>query len=325
MAELHTAEAPAPASADERVEEFAEFLDRMEEDQADEDHPNETGTPAGEDYQEEATEPGDPAIAPPISWDSEARELFEQLPPDLQSKVAAREAQRERALQSVSTEAAEVKRHALIEANAAVAEQQRAYAAQLEEIAGYYAPQRPDPALLAEDPQAFYQLQAMFESQAADHQALTQRALEVQAEAAQREAINQHYALAQDHALLGAHLGDDWTDVSRRQALLTDLEQVGATLGYSMELMGQANATDILALKAAAEWKAKADRYDALQSGKPAAVRAARAAPRVARPGVTPTRAEQSARGRDAAWARAKAERSGDAYAAVLDSMGITL
>ena len=92
-----------------------------------------------------------------------------------------------------------------------------------------------------------------------------------------------------------------------------------------MCIRDRANATDILALKAAAEWKAKADRYDALQSGKPAAVRAARAAPRAARPGVTPTRAEQSARGRDAAWARAKAERSGDAYAAVLDSMGITL
>ncbi len=89
--------------------------------------------------------------------------------------------------------------------------------------------------------------------------------------------------------------------------------------------MGQANATDILALRAAAEWKAKADRYDALQSGKPAAMRAARAAPRASRPGVTPTRAEQSARSRDAAWARAKAERSGDAYAAVLDSMGISL
>jgi len=314
MAELHSAEPAAPASADDRVEEFAEFLDRMEDDEF---HQNESGAEPGEDDQELAAAPGDPAIVPPISWDSDAKDLFEQLPPDLQSKVAAREAQRERALQSASTEAAEVRRYALIEANAAVAEQQRAYAAQLDEIAGYYAPQRPDPALLAEDPQAFYQLQAMFESQAADHQALTQRALEVQAEASQREAINQHYALAQDHALLGAHLGDDWTDVSRRQALLTDLEQVGATLGYSMELMGQANATDILALKAAAEWKAKADRYDALQSGKPAAMRAARAAPRVARPGVTPTRAEQSA--------RAQAERSGDAYAAVLDSMGIIL
>jgi hypothetical protein len=86
MAELHNAE--APASADERVEEFAEFLDRIEEDEADDIHQNETGDAPGEDDQEQAAEPGDPAIAPPISWDSEAKELFEQLPPDLQNKVA---------------------------------------------------------------------------------------------------------------------------------------------------------------------------------------------------------------------------------------------
>jgi len=105
---------------------------------------------------------------------------------------------------------------------------------------------------------------------------------------------------------------------------LTDLESVGAELGYSMALMGQANATNILALKAAA-WKAKADKYDALQAGRSEAVKAARAAPRVAKPGASPGRAERSARGRDAAWARAKSERSGEAYAALLDQMGITL
>jgi hypothetical protein len=64
MAELHNAE--APASADERVEEFAEFLDRIEEDEADDIHQNETGDAPGEDDQEQAAEPGDPAIAPPI-------------------------------------------------------------------------------------------------------------------------------------------------------------------------------------------------------------------------------------------------------------------
>jgi len=80
-----------------------------------------------------------------------------------------------------------------------------------------------------------------------------------------------------------------------------------------------------LALKAAAGWKAKADKYDALQAGRAHAVKAARAAPRVAKPGTSLGRAERNARSRDAAWARAKAERSGDAYAAMLDQMGITL
>ena len=179
--------------------------------------------------------------------------------------------------------------------------------------------------LLTQDPQTFYRLQAQYESQVAQAEAMAQAAALAEIEAEQRDALSRHHELAQDHAALAAELGEDWTDASRRRALLTDLEGVGAALGYSMELMGQANATDILALKAAAEWKAKADRYDQLQSNRTSAVRAARNAPRVARPGAAPNRAEQSARGRDAAWARAKTERSGEAYAAMLDSIGIKL
>ena len=274
---------------------------------------------------EQTREPDELAIVPPVSWDSDAKALFEQLPPELQEKVAAREAQRERAVQSATSAAAEARRNAVTEANALFADQQRLYAQHLEQVAAQMAPQRPDPALLAHDPQAFYHLQAQYEGQIAQRQALAQAATHAQAEAQQRDALTQHHELAQDHAALSHELGDDWTDASRRRALLTDLEEVGASLGYSMALMGNANATDILALKAAAEWKAKADRYDALQSNRSNAMRAARGAPRVAKPGTTPSRAEQSARGRDAAWARAKAERSGEAYAAVLDGMGITL
>ncbi|HMI19462.1 MAG TPA: hypothetical protein VK533_07955 [Sphingomonas sp.] len=327
MADLNVTDIEAPASADERVEEFAEFLDQLEEDKefsatpADETAPD----PSDAADPEPTREPEDPAIVPPVSWDSDAKALFEQLPPELQEKVAAREAQRERAVQSATSAAAEARRNAVTEANALFADQQRLYAQHLEQVAAQMAPQRPDPALLAHDPQAFYHLQAQYEGQVAQRHAMAQAAAHAQAEAQQRDTLTQQHELAQDHAALSHELGDDWTDASRRRALLTDLEEVGASLGYSMALMGQANATDILALKAAAEWKAKADRYDALQSNRSNAVRAARSAPRMAKPGTAPGRAEQSARGRDAAWARAKAERSGEAYAALLDGMGITL
>lgn len=326
MTQPPIADASAPASSDDRIEEFAEFLDQLEDERDDETAiQNETGHEPGEDDQIQAAEPGEPAIAPPVSWDNDAKDLFAQLPPDLQAKVNEREAQRERALQSATTAAAEAKREAFVEANASFADQQRFYAAHLEQIAARFAPQRPDPALLAQDPQAFYELQALYEHEIGQHQALTQQSAQAQAEAQQRDAIARHHELIQDHATLGTHLGEDWTDAARRRDLLTGLEQVGAELGYSTALMREASATDILALKAVADWKAKAQKYDALQAGKPGAIRAARNAPRMARPGVTPTRAEQSARGKDAAWARAKAERSGDAYAAVLDSMGIAL
>ncbi len=329
MNQAQSADADAPASSDARVEAFADFLDQMDEEQDSFEgtNPEDAHAPDPSDAEtpNRATEPDDPAIAAPVSWDNDAKELFEQLPPELQEKVAAREAQRERAIQAATTAAAEARRHAAAEANAVFADQQRLYASHLEQIAAQMAPQRPDPALLAQDPQTFYRLQAQYEGQVAQAEAMAEAAAIAQAEAQQREAISHHYELAQDHAALAEVLGEDWTDASRRRAMLTDLEEVGAALGYSMELMGQANATDILALKAAAEWKAKADRYDQLQSNRMSAARAPRGAPRVARPGTAPSRAEQSARGRDAAWARAKSERSGDAYAAMLDSMGIKL
>jgi len=321
-------DAESPVSSEERVEDFAQFLDELEDQDSaagtlsvEEDAPDSSDAQAPEG----ADEPDEPAIVPPVSWGEDAAELFEQLPPELQEKVAAREAQRERAVQTATTAAAEARRNAAAEANALFADQQRLYAQHLENLAAQVMPERPDPGLLAVDPQSFYRQQAAFEGQLAQRQAMAQAAAEAEAEAQQRDALNHHHEITQDHAALAQALGEQWTDASQRRAMLTDLESVGAELGYSMALMGQANATDILALKAAAGWKAKADKYDALQAGRAQAVKAARAAPRVAKPGASPGRAERNVRSRDAAWARAKAERSGDAYAAMLDQMGITL
>jgi len=327
-----TADIETPASSDERVEDFAQFLDTLEDE-----NPaagalpagGEAPDPSGADAPDATDEPdafdSGQAIVPPVSWGQDATELFEQLPPELQEKIAVREAQRERAVQTATTAAADARRNAAAEANAAFADQQRLYAQHLEALAMQMAPQRPDPGLLGVDPESFYRQQAAYEGQLGQRQMMAQAAAQAQAEAEQREAIGRHHELSQDHAALAHVLGEQWTDASQRQAMLTDLESVGAELGYSMALMGQANATDILALKAAAAWKAKADKYDALQAGRSEAVKAARAAPRVAKPGASPGRAERSARGRDAAWARAKSERSGEAYAALLDQMGITL
>jgi len=321
-------DAESPVSSEERVEDFAQFLDELEDQDSaagtlsvEEDAPDSSDAQAPEG----ADEPDEPAIVPPVSWGEDAAELFEQLPPELQEKVAAREAQRERAVQTATTAAAEARRNAAAEANALFADQQRLYAQHLENLAVQVMPERPDPGLLAVDPQSFYRQQAAFEGQLAQRQAMAQAATEAEAEAQLRDALNHHHEITQDHAALAQALGEQWTDASQRRAMLTDLESVGAELGYSMALMGQANATDILALKAAAGWKAKADKYDALQAGRAQAVKAARAAPRVAKPGASPGRAERNVRSRDAAWARAKAERSGDAYAAMLDQMGITL
>jgi hypothetical protein len=338
----------APASRSDAVGAVEDFIadqflggtdDEEDQDQANQDSTDGNDTPdddapddddqsdAGDDDQDDAAGEAAKPIDAPVSWDKDAKELFAQLPPDLQAKVVEREAQRDRVVQSATTAAAEAKRNATAEANAMFADQQRQYASHLEQIAAQFAPQRPDPALLAQDPQAFYHLQSLYEQEVAQQQELRQRASHANSEAEQREAITRQHALVQDHNILAEKLGDDWTDPGKRKALLTSLEEVGALLGYSPEAQGQAGATDILALKAAAEWKAKADKYDQSISAQMKRVRNGESLTRAAKPGTSPTRGERSARNRDTAWQNLKASggKSGDAAAAVLENMGIKL
>jgi hypothetical protein len=230
-----------------------------DDEQSDDDSADDDDQSDSDDDQEDDTDEAAKPIDPPVSWDKDAKELFAQLPPELQSKVAEREAQRDKAIQSATTEAANAKRNASVEANAAFADQQRQYASHLEQIAARLAPQAPDPALAAQDPGAYVQHLAYYQQQSAQHQEWLQQAAAARVEADQRDALTRQHELAQDHTVLTEAFGDDWTDTTKRKELLTNLETIGAELGYPADLMGQANATDILALKAASEWKAKAE------------------------------------------------------------------
>jgi len=69
------------------------------------------------------SEPELPAIAPPNSWDAEAKEKFKALPRDMQELVSRREAERDRATQYKLQEAAEARR--AIDARAHEAAQMR--------------------------------------------------------------------------------------------------------------------------------------------------------------------------------------------------------
>lgn len=230
-----------------------------------------------------ADEAGKP-IDPPVSWGKDANELFEQLPPELQQKVVEREAQRERVVQAATTEAANAKRNALAEANGVFADERRQTAQYLEQIAAQFTPQRPDPALLAHNPQAFYQLQAEYERDVAQRETFAQQAAQARQDASQREAITRQHEVQETHRLMGERLGEVWTDPTQRQALLTNLEQVGASLGYPADLVEQASATDLQALHTAMEWKAKADKFDSLQKQNMSLVRNAKNLPKMTRP-----------------------------------------
>ena len=102
-----------------------------------------------------------------------------------------------------------------------------------------------------------------------------------------------------------------------------ELQSIGADLGYPVELMAEASSTDILALKKAAEWKAKADQFDKLNKDKMAAVRAAKALPKMGQPGTTQTKGQQSRAGAakvSDAIAQFNRDRSPEAAAALLGS-----
>lgn len=331
MAHPATEASAPPTNTGEAVEDFADFLDTIPgEDEEDEAAPQEGDDPdalTSDDLEaQEGDEPEAPAIDPPVSWGADAKELFEQLPPDLQAQVAEREAQREKLIQSKTTEAAEAKRSARTEAETAFAERQRQYANEIEFFASRMVPQAPDPALASHDPVAFIQQNAQYQAGLAQYQQMMQRANVAAQEAQARDQSAAQESLKAEEAWLAEQL-PEWNDPAKRQALLTGIQSAGAELGYDADALSQANAMDILALKKATEWKADAEKYRALQKGKMEKVRAAKTLPKAVRPGVAPTRGEINTTRSQNAWQNVKGARSkeaqADAFATYLETSGL--
>lgn len=322
-----------PTNSGDAVEDFADFLDTIPEvaDEDDEqplegeDEPEAEEAEPDEDTLEDEDEPDLPAIDPPVSWGTDAKELFEQLPRDLQEKVAEREAQREKFVQGKAQEASDARRSARSEAEQAFADRQRQYASEIEFFASRILPQAPDPALANTDPMTFIQLNAQYQAGMAQHQQMMQRAQVAQAEAAQREQALAEQQIDAEAAYLAQQI-PDWNDAAKRHELLSNVKSVAAELGYTDEAMSQIGAQDVLALRQVAEWKAKADRYSALQKSKMEKVRSAKQLPKAVKPGVAPTKGEISSTRAQAAWANVKGARSkeqqADAFADFLETGG---
>lgn len=242
---------------------------------------------AGEDTTEQQDEPAEPAIAPPVSWNAEDKAMFATLPPEAQRAIADRESQREKFVQSKATEAAEARR--AVEATQAQASQlhqnyMQTLAQLLPEV-----PAQPDTNLLRQGEEGaalFYDQQAYREAVVAQHQAVQQ--LMTQAGQAQAEQDRQARAAydAEQHAFLSdPEKGiPGWSDPETRAALAKDITAAAETLGYTAERLADVDATDVKALYAVSQLKAKADKWDALQKQKMATVRAAKDLPKVAKP-----------------------------------------
>lgn len=296
--------------------------EQPEGDEVDGDEPEAEELDGEEDDAVEPTE----AIKPPVSLNKEQQAAFKQLAeanPELAKVWAESEAQRNEQVRLKTTEAAEATRTATSQAQAAVADIAKQYAAELEVYAEAFRPAEPDLSLLAENPQAYLQQKALYDQMTAQHHELMQR---VQAVRGQSDQINQGLQAEQVQAEQ-ARLRSEWPDIldpAKQADLWRGVQATGEALGLPPEALGNATASEMLALKKAGEWKAKADRWDAFQASKMTKVRAAKALPKAATPGA-PSRNLSNTQKADIAFSRARQTRSGDDLAAFFEASGIKL
>lgn len=307
--ETETPEAEAP--------EFAEEGEPAEEPEEADEEPE-----VEEEPEEDKPEP----VPPPNSWSKEDAKAWEALTPEAQAVVARREAERDKFVRETGRKAAETRHTVENEARAVLAQQAEQHAQAIQAYAQLIVPAEPDPRLLYTGDQndmLTYQRQdaayrAGLHQQQQLHQALTQS--QQQAEAARQQALS---AEAQVDAQRLAEQLPEWFDDTAGPKLRAELQSIGSELGYPLELMAEATSSDILALKKAAEWKAKAEKFDALNKDKMTAVRAAKGLPTMGKPGTVQTKGQQARTGSaktSDAIAQFNRDRSPEAAAALLGS-----
>jgi hypothetical protein len=277
----------------------------------------ETPAEAAEDEPDIEEEADDlPPIEAPVSWDAEAKAKFAELPRDVQEYVAKREGERERFVQQKSQEAAKARQEVEQAAYQQLAEYDRNVAQQLQQYASQMLPQRPNPALLQTDPMAFYAQQANYEQAAAQQRELQQQAEQYAQQARAREAQATQAYHAEQHRIIVENF-PEYADPTTGPELQRKLSAVAKRIGYPDELINQARATDILAMRKVADAFDKADKYDALQKTKMEKVRAARGKPPVTtRPGAAQGGDQLRARNAQAALDTALSSKNRDVQGA---------
>lgn len=272
----------------------------------------------GEDGEQEQQEEEIPP--PPNSWSKEDAEAWKALTPEAREVVQRREKERDRFVADLGRKAAEQRREVERTALEEVAKHADNYAAQLQAYLAQNMPSPPDQRLLytgnPDDVLVYQRQDAAYRAGAAQQQELQQRIAQSQqqAEAARQQAMQTQTA-AEAQRL--QEVLPEFFDPEAGPKLRQSLESIGQELGYPLELMAQAGATDILALKTAAEWRDKAAKFDKIMAKRMETVRGAKQMPKVTRPGaVQPPVALREASAEREAAAIAQFQRDGSAEAA---------
>lgn len=284
-----TAEAADVRSFD-NTDDAAAALDALFAEEGDDEEETDPETDAdeadddGEEQDDEQDEePDAPAIEPPASLTADEKARFAQLPPEAQQMLSEVETRRNQQVQQATTKAAEAQREAQAAAANAQMEAARTYAEQYRQFVTSYAPAEPDPNLAYTNPQLYIQHKAQYDAEMAQHSKVVQQIDAMKAAADQHFTIQQQEWSRQQAAELMKV--PEFADPAKRGPFLETLSNIGAELGFTPEAMADASASEILALKRAAEWKADSEKLKALQGRKMQRVRDAKSTkPNTAQP-----------------------------------------
>lgn len=277
---------------------------------------------ASEELGDDAPEQEENIPAAPHSWSKEDGEAWKDLTPQARDIILRREGERDKFIAETGRKSAEARKQIERQAMDAVAQHAEQYAQRLQVYAQQMLPAEPDIRLLYSDDQNMvlqYQRQkASYDVALAQHQQMQHEVANAQAQANAARDEAQRASLAEEAQRLAEQL-PEWADPSARTNLLTSLQEVGAELGYPAELMAEAGATDILALKKAMDWRKDAMKYRQLMSKRMETVRSAKSLPTMTRPGSGNVRgAQPTAEDKQALIDRFNRERSPEAAAALL-------
>jgi len=221
--------------------------------------------PEDDEIPDEDAEPEDPAIERPKSWSKETEEEWSALPRNIQERIAERETERERFVNTKAQEAAQTENRVRQMAEQELAQFSEQQAMQYQMLAQQFFPKEPDDQLLytgnPQDQVRYQQQQAEYRRGLAQQQQL-QQAAQDHAQRAQRIRDDQdNAARQQDAERLRAEM-PEWFDEEKHADLERELTAIASQF-YPKELLPEANASDLLALKAFKELR---DERDALQA-----------------------------------------------------------
>lgn len=277
-----------------------------------------------DEVEEEAADEAQPAETDlPVSWPADKADLWKSLPPEAQAFIAARDGQRDAALNARFQEAAHLRKAHEAEIEEANISRAR-YAEAIDQVLSLVDPRWPPHSMLDVnssdyDPDNYHLLRAQAEQQQALLDSLGHQRQEIAAQAmADAETADRHRLDAINGASRDAFVREcpEVTDQAKAAPFLQGLMDYAIRMGAPIETF----QTPTTALEWHVLWKAR--EFDRLQEAKGRVGNGPRPEPRKAqpavRPGVTTPRSAIERQRAGAAMARLKTEGSIEAGAAAL-------